>query len=223
MPKIKYWVLDSNVLSYWILAKKIFPWLIEKQHHFSHNLVEIYYARYEASITLVDLILNTSFKNLRFYTFDLNVFEVFNSIKEEVKSFYLFIKGHPLSRWGDKRIHAQINIDEYEIQRIYSLTMEGINELSKKVHVWKISSVDYENGISLFSFLVLHLPDLRTHDGLILSNALINNADRIVTNDSGLTTKNKLIKELFLEQEGFDFEIVAPDIALVELLKISNK
>jgi phosphopantetheine adenylyltransferase len=216
---LECWALDSNVIAYWIIGKKILPYLVNEYLKMPDYLIKTYERRYINSIKLVDWYLSGKIKEIKFCTYELNMWEIINSVKDEIKTLFLFVKGHPLSRW--KFMTRSIKVPEDVIESVYNLTMRSFDDLfygENKIELFELPEVNIE----LFSYLLLHIPELQTHDGLILTACLIDEIKFLITNDSNFRDINECLKML-LKNRHLEFEIISPEKAIEILNKTKLK
>lgn len=208
-PKI--WIIDSNIVIYWIMGKSILNWLIVDQYGLSQDLVNTYLKRYEDSINFVDNAMKQKKKFHRFYIVDLTLNEVFSGVKDEIKSVILFKEGYPLSRWTDKRISGQIQLREDFIVKIRDFVYESFDKLMNKIDILA-TPMDHEEYFDIYPSIVLLNVAMGTQDAILLTTSIIENADYFVTKDEASIGKfKKMIKD------KYGLEIVNPKQALTIL------
>ena len=202
--KPKVWILDSNVLVYWIMGKYILKWLIVEYFKLSEDLVNTYLKRYEDSITFVDEALKQKKKDHRFYVVDLSLNEIFSGVKDEVKSIILFKNGYPISRWTDRRLAGQIQLEEEQIVKIRDFIYESWDVLMEK---FMILFIPYyrKKYFEVYSSLTLLNIAMRTQDAILLTTAILEKANYFITKDDSSIGK---YKEMIKNQYGL--EIVRP-------------
>jgi len=193
------------------MGKYILNWLIVDYFNLSQDLVSTYLKRYEDSINIIERSLKQKKKLHRFYIVDLTLNEIFSGIKNEVKSVILFKEGYPLSRWTDRRLHGQIQLDEDFIIKIRDFIYEAFDRLMKKIDIL-VTPMDREEYFDVYSSLVLLNIAIGTQDAVLLTASILENADYFVTKDETSIGKyKKMIKE------RYGLEIISPKQALTIL------
>ena len=209
--KLKVWIIDSNILTYWIMGKFILNWLIVDYFNLSKDLANTYLKRYENSINFIDEAMKQKKKFHRFYIVDLTLNEVFSGVKNEIKSVILFKEGYPLSRWTDRRLHGQIQLDEDFIVRVRDFIYEAFDRLMEKIDIL-VTPMNREEYFDVYSSLVLLNITMETQDAILLTTSILEKADYFVTKDEASVGKYK--KEI---KEQYNLEIISPKQALTIL------
>ena len=208
------WFIDANVLAHWVLASCVLERLFELRG-IERRFLEIYVNRYEASIRFVDRILECDLVGHEFYVSLLALNEVFAAVKDEVNAVLLFEKGIPISMWRDPSVIPEI--DEGLAWEIYEATSNCIDRIlgGGAVHVVEeVLPAKFKEYYDVFASLVLVL-GVRTHDAMLLTDAIVHGADFFVTTDQRLIKRAKR-----RVKEEYNLSIVAPHEALSKLKEV---
>jgi len=193
------------------MGKFILNWLIVDYFNLSKDLANTYLKRYENSINFIDEAMKQKKKFHRFYIVDLTLNEVFSGVKNEIKSVILFKEGYPLSRWTDRRLHGQIQLDEDFIVRVRDFIYEAFDRLMEKIDIL-VTPMNREEYFDVYSSLVLLNITMETQDAILLTTSILEKADYFVTKDEASVGKYK--KEI---KEQYNLEIISPKQALTIL------
>ena len=83
---MRAYLIDSNIIAHWVLAKRILKIALEALN-LPNNMILAYEKRYSNSVELIDKILLTKVnREVDFLTFDFNLFEVVKALKDEIRT-----------------------------------------------------------------------------------------------------------------------------------------
>jgi len=205
------WIIDTNVVVHWLMAKKIMQFAIE-QFHLTSEFLDVYQNRYQHSISFVDKALGIPKSEHDFVIVELSLNEIFSGVRDEVRSILLFVKGIPISRWASKRETQEVSFSEELSKNVYELTSRGFDALfgSDKIGIIPATSPsDVETYLEVYAPLVFLHPDLKTQDAILVTTGIFEKTNYFVTTDSTLMG---LGKEKEFRQE-YSMEIVSPQKA----------
>ena len=118
------WILDTNILSYWIVEKRILQILIDKKI-LHDKFKEIYSKRYKDSLDLINKLINR--KKEKVFVIEFSINEAISTIRDEIRAILMFSKGIPLSRWPEEKWNTRI--DEELGQEIYETFLNEIDNI----------------------------------------------------------------------------------------------
>ncbi|RLE52042.1 MAG: hypothetical protein DRJ33_04635 [Candidatus Methanomethylicota archaeon] len=203
--EVYVWFIDANVLAHWILGKGV----LEKLYDLiglDKVLLDIYLERYRSSLDFVDEVLRLRDKE-EFYVSSLAVNEIFAAIKDEICAAMLFARGIPISQWRDPRVIP--SIDERLAEQIYYEVLKLFDVLfSGNIRIVEELSATQRQYFEVLGSIILML-DVRTHDAMLLTNAILHGADYFVTTDKRLVDKVGPIV-----QDKYSLRIIDPQRAL---------
>lgn len=207
----KKWIIDTNVVVHWLMAKQIMQFSIE-QFRLATEFLDIYKNRYEKSINFVNKALEAPKDEHDFVVVELSLNEIFSGVRDEVRTILLFIKGIPMSRWASKRETTEVRFPEELSKNVYELTMRGFDTLFASNNIGIISATspsDEETYFEVYSPLVFLHPDIKTQDAILITTGIFKETNYFITSDSTLIS---LGKEKEFKQE-YSMEVVSPQKA----------
>jgi hypothetical protein len=177
----------------------------------------VYANRYASPISFVDEIISKKSDGLddEFFISHLAMNELFSAIRDELRSIILFKNGIPISRWRDARLDP--DIPEKCAHAIYTKILETFDPLFGDGALYLIkegSTDDAENYWSVYFSMLFLIKEVKTQDTMLLTTAILYEADYFVTRDERLI---KAAKNRLLEQ--YNLQLIKPESALALLKK----
>jgi predicted nucleic acid-binding protein len=193
--------LDANVIADWILVKN----KVRDDDQIKDDVILERYRQIGYSFRLIDKIIKSNKKIA--ITSQLVLAEVFSVIYDDVINMKLFAKAIPTALWNWISIRGKEVLSEDEAYEIYNDTMKSFDELFSGVEL-----VEETYNLELLGYFILKL-GLKTHDAVILTTALENDATYFVTRDVRLI-ENLRAKEF---KNKFSIKVRKPNAVLREL------
>lgn len=209
MSDIGKWIIDTNVVAHWLMANQIMEFATQK-FRLGQEFTNVYSNRYKESLAFVSKVLELPKNNHRFVITELSLNELFPSIRDEIRSIMLFIRGVPISRWAYKRETKQVRFPEELSREIYELAMRGYDNLfaGKKIEIMATTSPsDEADYFEVYSSLVFLNPELRTQDAILIATAIFEKTNYFVTMDKDLIRLGTRLKE------KYNLEVLTPERA----------
>lgn len=201
-------MIDTNVVVQWLMVKKIIQFAILK-FHLGNKLFGAYEARYEPSFDFVNKALESTEDKHKFVITELSLNEVFSGLRDEVRSFMLFTKGVPISRWTYKRETKEARINEELLKEIYELTMQGFDILVENIEIIPtINPSDMADYFEVYASLIFLNPELTTQDAMLITTAIFEHVNYFVTRDKDLIRLDSRL------MENYGLEVVKPQRAV---------
>jgi len=204
------WIIDTNLIVYWLVSSQILPFAITR-FGLSEAFLATYKNRYEPSLSFVDKVLEAPKHEGRFSVVELSLNELFSGIRDEIRTIILFVKGVPMSRWAHKRETSEVSFPVDLSEKVHKLTLQGFDILfaTKKIAITRtIGPSDFDDYFDVYSSLVFLNPGMKTQDAILIAHAIFDKADHFVTTDESLL---KLGKEL---RKNYGLDVVKPQRAL---------
>ena len=207
----KIWVIDTNILAYWIFDQSILDFFISKGN-LKQEFKDVYSKRYEDSIKLIKLLKD---KKELVYIIEFCFNEVISTIRDEIRIIKMFNSGVPMSRWASER--DKVIIEEEESKEVFYRIMNEIdllirNKETKFEFLATTELSDEDNYLDVYSSLMFLFPQIKTQDALLLTTSIFNKIDYFVTEDQRLVKScRKLIRE------NYQFEIIKARTAILEV------
>jgi predicted nucleic acid-binding protein len=210
-------VIDTNILAPWILEKGNILDLICSHYGLSSEFKEVYANRYASPISFIDEIISKKSDGLddEFFISHLAMNELFSAIRDELRSIILFNNGTPISRWRDARLDP--DIPEKFARAMYTKILETFDPLfgDGALYLIKEGATEYaENYWSIYSSMLFLIKEIKTQDTMLLTTAILYEADYFVTRDERLI---KAARNRLLEQ--YNLQLIKPEGALALLKK----
>jgi len=214
------WFIDTNVLASWILVssdileKFTGKYGIPKEYH------ELYHKKFIGEISFIDTLLAESSEKLRerheFLIPFLTTNELFSALRDEIICLKLFAKGDPVSRWpGNKN---SLSMDEEEFIIVFKTTLKQVDVLMEGgLEIIEDCSGKYTSFWDVFASLLLKTENTKTQDVMLLTTAIMNEADFFVTRDERLITALKAQLK-----ERYSLEIMKPDTARLKFNSLNK-
>ncbi|WP_240910584.1 PIN domain-containing protein [Thermococcus sp. GR6] len=179
--------LDSNVIANWILIKKAQE---GNQELRKDKLLRERFKRFSYSYTLIEGLREIS--NYETLISPLVIAEVYHVVYNEVLSLKLYRLGIPLTLWS--KLKNKHKLTEEEKFEIWEAVTKNIKELRKSVKI-----VNDEVDEEIYPKLLLDY-NLRPHDAVLLTTAIINGCAWFITNDKEIVNlkRRKLFKDVLL-------------------------
>jgi predicted nucleic acid-binding protein len=182
----------------------------------SQEFHDVYKKRFIESCELLDKIQTIKKSDHKFLIEELSIGELFSAVRNEVRTIVLFVSGVPMSRWGNERGFDRENVSESILKQIRDDILKGLEDLAKNEKLQIVETHTPSNDddfIEVYSSIIFLLPGLQTQDAIILSSAILENADYLVTTDRYLLSLKKVISD------QYNLQILKPATALIELKK----
>lgn len=198
------WILDTNILSYWIVEKRILH----------DKFKEIYSKRYKDSLDLINKLINR--KKEKVFVIEFSINEAISTIRDEIRAILMFSKGIPLSRWPEEKWNTRI--DEELGQEIYETFLNEIDNIfeNSETNFSLLNTIeisDEKTYLEVYSSLIFLIPRIKTQDAVLLTTTIFNKADYFVTRDKRLI---KDCKESNIKDK-YNFEVIHTGTAIRNL------
>ncbi|MDD3036103.1 MAG: hypothetical protein PHO93_04245 [Candidatus Saccharimonadaceae bacterium] len=214
------WFIDTNVLASWVLVTSDILTEFTGKYGIPTEYNNIYHKKFNSDISYINTLLEIPCEKLQekheclipFLTTN----ELFSAIRDEIICLKLFAKGEPVSRWpGSKNLFS---LDEDEFKIIFRTTMKKVDVLMQGgLEIIEDCSGDYTEFWDVFASLLLKTENTKTQDVMLLTTAIMNEADFFVTRDERLI--NVLKAPL---KEGYSLEIMKPETARLKFNSLNK-
>lgn len=175
--------------------------LLIKKYNLSNEFKETYLQRHQHSINFIKEIISQKHEHVlddKFCISYLAMNEVYSSIRDEIRSIILFNNGSPLSRWVEER--NNIDLPEDCTEEIYRKIATFFDTLFGNSLLRPISDEPGDKGdnfLEIVASLIFKFKRVKTQDAILLTTAILNEANYFVTFDTRLIddVKNKMSSE----------------------------
>ena len=210
------WIIDTNVVVHWLLAKHVIPVCIPR-FRLPREFCTVYENANRPAISFIDRVLDLPGGAHDFVLVELSLSEMFSGVRDEVRSMLLFSKGVPISKWAMRRVTKDVRFPEDLSHNVYEATSRGLDVLlgSDKIGIIPSTSPsDEEAYLEVYSSLVFLHPELTTQDAILLATCIFQQANLFVTEDRAL---RRMHQELL---QAYDLQVVAPQTASQSLPQV---
>lgn len=171
--------IDTNIVVHWMILSKIKGRAKESKELWTR------YDRIKPSFELMTRVLENKDNSKQFFASELSAAEIYYGLYDEARCSKMFLDGVPFSSWGRAKDGKNFSLTHADINDIYRSVNQFFSISAGKIKIVKDSYVFRNVAIFVLK------EKLRTHDAILLSEAMKSNCDYFVTNDSdfnGITT-----------------------------------
>lgn len=164
--------IDTNVIVHWLILSKI------KDRNKESKELWTRYDRIKHSFEFMEQVITHKDKSQTFLTSDLALAEIYYGLYDEAKCSKMYKDGVPLSSWSNVKYSKKFPMTSDDINDIYKSVQRLLNIISGKITIVN----DSYNFRNVATFVLKE--KLRTHDAILLSEAMKHKCDYFVTNDA---------------------------------------
>jgi len=208
----RVWSIDTNTLVPYLIQKGDILPLLGEHYNISEEFHNVYFQRYNSSINFVEGVINNKKQPFRgpsrdeFFISYLALNEAFSAIREEIRCVIQFSEGFPISKWNLRR--NTVPIPEPIGKEVYERVMGVFEVLLYSKIIEPLSDEPEQNGdyfSDILSSILFNIPKTETQDVILLTTAILNNADYFVTRDERLI---KAARDVLLQE--YDLKLLTP-------------
>lgn len=212
------WFIDTNVLASWIIVESGLLKKLSEHYNYPFQYQELYSEKYRGEVAFINAVLNANperfQKEHEMLVSFLATNELFSAIRDEVISLKLFHKGIPVSRWPGAKNRETLSEEESKL--VYETTLAvwdklfGGNVIVTNDDPFEGEAADTTNYWDIYAPILFKIKNTKTQDTMLLTTAIINDADYFVTRDDHLKED---VGDVLQKQYGL--HIINPDTALL--------
>ena len=215
------WFIDTNVIASWVIVKSNLLRLLSEEYSLPSEYHTLYEDKFKEDVEFIDRILNSDndkfFEKYEIYFSFLATNELFSAIRDEVLSLKLFHKGEPVSRWPGAKNSIKLNPDEAKFIYdtafgVWDILFDGKivvlnDDPGIESHLTETKTID-STYWDVYAPLLFTIDNAKTQDIMLITTAIMNEADVFVTRDERLINSVKKVLK-----EEYELEIIKPNTA----------
>ena len=191
--------IDTNVVVHWIILSKI------KTKNNESKALCTRHDQIKSSFDFMEHVLKNKDKSQFFFTSNLSLAEIYCGLFDEAKCSKMYNDGIPFSSWNKVKFSKKFPMTPDDMNDIYSSVEQLLRQIVRKITVVKDDYV--LRNVAIF---VLR-EKLKTHDAILLSEAMKHKCDYFVTNDGDFngvkTDARKYVKDTDFDNNNIQYGV----------------